>query len=664
MHKSKITIGNKEFRFIRVNTLIIGSGAAGLNAAVQLFERGIEDIAILTEKWGGGTSNNAGSDKQTYYRLAADGQDGDCVTDMAKALCKGGAMHGDIALIESATSIQAFNHLIACGVPFPHDEYGRYPGYRTDHDDKGRGTSAGPLTSKYMFEALAKKIVNYQIPIIDQHQAIQLLFQDRDGKRSIIGVLALDLSIKEKGLESMVVIQSASVIMATGGPGGLYKASVYPKSQKGSMGIALEIGAQACNLTESQFGIASVKFRWNLSGSYQQVVPRYFSIDSSGKEHNFLNEHFADSASLSKAIFLKGYQWPFDPRKLDGDSSSLIDLLVYREKYLLDRRVFIDFRSNPVLHNGQEFDIEVDADELISSYLEKSDAVLKTPIERLAAMNQPAIDLFRKNGINLNTDPLEIDVCAQHCNGGLSASIWWESNIQNLFPVGEINGSHGVYRPGGSALNAGQVGGIRAAMLISSTVSKYRLKLDHFRDMIEFQIQETIKMMDDWRREGKTTSLDKELDQMKQRMSKTTGVYRNLEKSRQACDEARDQLSRFSSFTNLAPGMFPDMFYLKDHLLSQLAILESIVEYLEKGGGSRGSFLVLDAEGTKSLPWDQSARYLLDSEEGFTRENQLLVEWNGNSFSKSWQITRDIPGETEWFETAWKKYRERKTIRR
>lgn len=664
MHKSKITIGNKEFRFIRVNTLIIGSGAAGLNAAVQLFERGIEDVAILTEKWGGGTSNNAGSDKQTYYRLAADGQDGDCVADMAKALCKGGAMHGDIALIESATSIQAFNHLIACGVPFPHDEYGRYPGYRTDHDDKGRGTSAGPLTSKYMFEALAKKIVNYQIPIIDQHQAIQLLFQERDGKRSIIGVLALDLSIKEKGLESMVVIQSSSVIMATGGPGGLYKASVYPKSQKGSMGIALEIGAQACNLTESQFGIASVKFRWNLSGSYQQVVPRYFSVDNSGKEHNFLNEHFADSARLSKAIFLKGYQWPFDPRKLDGDSSSLIDLLVYREKYLLDRRVYIDFRSNPVLHNGQEFDIEVDADELIISYLEKSNAVLKTPIERLAALNQPAIDLFRKNGINLNTDPLEIDVCAQHCNGGLSASIWWESNIQNLFPVGEINGSHGVYRPGGSALNAGQVGGIRAAMLISSTVSKYRLKLDHFRDMIEFQIQETIKMMDGWRREGEASELALELDQMRSRMSKNAGVCRNLEKCRQALDEAKEQYVRLSSIKNAEAELIPDLFYLKDHLISQLAIFESIVEYLENGGGSRGSFLVLDPKGNQALPWNKSVRYKTDSEEGFTRRNQLLVEWNGNSFIKSWQITRDIPGETEWFETAWKKYRERKTIRR
>ena len=69
-------------------------------------------------------------------------------------------------------------------------------------------------------------------------------------------------------------------------------------------------------------------------------------------------------------------------------------------------------------------------------------------------MNPPAIELYLSNGIDLTREPLEIAVCAQHNNGGLAADIWWEStNIGRLFPVGEVNGTHGVYRPGGSALN-------------------------------------------------------------------------------------------------------------------------------------------------------------------------------------------------------------------
>jgi len=45
-----------------VHTLVIGSGAAGLNAAVQLYAQGIRDVLIVTEGLDKGTSINAGSD--------------------------------------------------------------------------------------------------------------------------------------------------------------------------------------------------------------------------------------------------------------------------------------------------------------------------------------------------------------------------------------------------------------------------------------------------------------------------------------------------------------------------------------------------------------------------------------------------------------------------
>ncbi len=82
-------------------------------------------------------------------------------------------------------------------------------------------------------------------------------------------------------------------------------------------------------------------------------------------------------------------------------------------------------------------------------------------------MNPPAVDLYTAHGIDLGREPLEIAVCAQHNNGGFRASTWWESNIRGLFPVGEVCGTHGVTRPGGSALNAGQVGSARAALFIA-----------------------------------------------------------------------------------------------------------------------------------------------------------------------------------------------------
>ena len=68
MESETIQIGEFSVRYIAVNTLVIGSGAASLNAAVSMWSMGQRDILIVTSRWGAGTSNNAGSDKQTYLQ--------------------------------------------------------------------------------------------------------------------------------------------------------------------------------------------------------------------------------------------------------------------------------------------------------------------------------------------------------------------------------------------------------------------------------------------------------------------------------------------------------------------------------------------------------------------------------------------------------------------
>ncbi|MBA4321894.1 MAG: oxidoreductase, partial [Odoribacter sp.] len=331
MEKGKQLIGGYELDYYSVNTLIIGSGTASLNAANSLHLLGQDDIIIATARWGGGTSNNAGSDKQTYYKLSLAGDEPDSPVKMAEDIYNGRCMHGDIALCEAQGSVAGFINLVLLGVPFPQNRYGAWVGYKTDNDPKARASSAGPDTSQKMFEALASEVKRRKIKILDKLQVIALLTSEENGTGKISGALAINLKEKEPG-KAFVLFNAVNVILGTGGPGGIYESSVYPVSQSGSSGMAYEAGATGQNLTESQFGIGSVKFRWNLSGSYQQVIPRYFSTDRNGKdEKEFLNEFFPDITTLTRAIFLKGYQWPFDPRKISDYGSSLIDLLVYRE---------------------------------------------------------------------------------------------------------------------------------------------------------------------------------------------------------------------------------------------------------------------------------------------------------------------------------------------
>ena len=191
MEKTEIKINNTIIPVYSLNTLVIGSGVASLNAALSLFKKDVKDIAITTDNWGRGTSNNAGSDKQTYYKLSVDGNIPDSPYLMAQDLFSGGSMHGDIVLCESQHSLQAFYNLVDLGVPFPHDQYGVFPGYKTDHDKKGRATSAGPLTSKFMFEKLAGEIKKNKIPVFDKHEVISLLTRTEDEHKHVIGAVAL-----------------------------------------------------------------------------------------------------------------------------------------------------------------------------------------------------------------------------------------------------------------------------------------------------------------------------------------------------------------------------------------------------------------------------------------------------------------------------------------
>ena len=108
MRRSVLSIGRRRLPLISLNTLVVGSGAAALNAAGSLHALGQPDVAVATEGFGRGTTFNTGSDKQTYYKIGlAALEAGDSPLQMARDLFAGGCMHGDIALAEAAGSARA-----------------------------------------------------------------------------------------------------------------------------------------------------------------------------------------------------------------------------------------------------------------------------------------------------------------------------------------------------------------------------------------------------------------------------------------------------------------------------------------------------------------------------------------------------------------------------
>ncbi len=661
-------IGRRRLPLISLNTLIVGSGAAALNAAVSLHALGQNDLAVATEGLGWGTSFNTGSDKQTYYKQSLAGDRNDSPLRMARDLFAGGCMHGDIALAEAAGSARAFLRLVELGVPFPHDRMGAFVGYKTDHDPRQRATSAGPLTSQLMSRALAAELKRRRIRVFDRHQVVSLLTAAEGAGARVIGAVALDESRPVRGENAFVVFNAVNIVLATGGPAGIYDASVYPESQTGAHGLAFAAGAVGNNLTEWQYGLASLKFRWNLSGSYQQVIPRYYSTDARGlDERDFLNDHFPDLDRLATAIFLKGYQWPFDSSKIADSGSSLIDLLVHRETVGLGRRVFLDFRRNPGGGRLGEFRFESMSDEA-REYLRRSGAHQPTPFQRLMAMNPTAIEIYRAQGIDLEHEPLEAAVCAQHNNGGLRGNVWWESNIRHLFPVGEANGTHGVYRPGGSALNAGQVGGFRAAQYIAARYAGRPPAEAGFRARTAEAVAAVLVRARSMVQPGPNgrAALVRARREFRQRMTAVAAALRDPRAVAREAEAAWRQWDRLRRGLRVgSPADWPDAFRTLDSCLTHVVYLDALREYLDKGGRSRGSYLVLDPAGEKPAPTlGDEWRYVIPSGEGLSATKILEIRLGPNGKTeKNWVDVRPLPSDEGWFETVWADYRADRVVR-
>ncbi len=449
MTKEIIELNGKKYDIYTVKNIVVGSGCAAFNCADWLYTLGETDTVILTENINYGTSRNAGSDKQTYYKLSLASDGLDSVDEMAKTLFSGKGVDGDIALAEAASSVKCFIKLANLGVGFPTNRYGEFVGYKTDHDPRTRATSAGPLTSRDMTEALQRAVNAKNIPIIDKMLAVRLV--NADGR--IAGLVAVNTEKLNENYGITLFICS-NVVLATGGPAGIYKDVVYPLSQSGMSGMAFMAGAEASNLQEWQYGLASTDFRWNVSGTYQQVLPRFVSVDENGSEREFLSDYIAKENILLYQ-FRKGYQWPFTEANVPG--SSEVDIAVQSET-AKGRSVYMDFLNNPELFTSVE-----DLPEEARKYLISSGATQNTPIERLLHMNPKAVKLYKDNGIDITKERLRVAVCAQHCNGGVQVDCDWQTNIKGLYVCGEAAGTFGVHRPGGSALNSTQVGSMRAA---------------------------------------------------------------------------------------------------------------------------------------------------------------------------------------------------------
>ncbi len=678
MQTRTITLDGMEIPVTCVNTVIVGAGASGMNCADQMVkfwrtmevENPQEKVAVVTGGLRLGASRMSGSDKQTYYKMGTSPRIADTADEFAKSLTGFGCCHGDNAMIEGVCSLRGFYNLVEAGVPFPHDPFGSFIGYKTDHDPYERATSAGPKTSRFMSECLQKSVDRAGVKIFDQHPVVEFITDGEGKDKRIVAMVCIDRARASKTDPGLSVFVAANWVLAAGGAGEVYKTSVYPLGQIGIHGAAFLAGMEACNLTESQYGLASIQFRWNVSGTYMQVIPRIYSTDADGgDEKEFLTEYFDDMSSMATNVFLKGYQWPFDAQRITDHQSSLIDMAVHQETVVRGRRVWMDFLKNPIgADRWGEFSLD-DLGAEAAEYLHKTGADQSLPIERLKHMNTPAIEIYAENGIDLTSEPLEIAVCAQHHNGGFAVDKWWQSSLRHTFVIGEMAGTHGVKRPGGSALNAGQVGGTRAAEFITHVYGCDEPQAAELSSAIQDGLSDVAARLKQLSMQADSAEATAEgaLEEIRQRMTLHGAHLRSHKGATKAAAQALAQYKALcENGVKLAdPKRLDIAVAIRQQCLTQVALLEAICGMFDRGVGSRGSHCILDEAGVEMHPAlvdpATNAPYRFKQENEELRNSILCARYNPQAehlFDLRDIEPRPVPDRQIAFEPAWAEYRE------
>jgi len=314
----------------------------------------------------------------------------------------------------------------------------------------------------------------------------------------------------------------------------------------------------------------------------------------------------------------------------------------------------MDFRSDP---KGLESGFEKLGKETYD-YLDKSHALLKIPIERLAKMNPLAIDLYKNNGIDLYKEPLEVAVCAQHHNGGIAVDSNWQSSIEGLYAAGEAAGTFGASRPGGSALNSSQVGSLRAAEHIAYNTTQNSAYTLDFIDIAKRYTNDLLAEFDLAlsHNAGKSNLIDMR-NEMSESMSMFAAHIRDIKKITELEGKIKGKLDNFYNEARLqSTEELPILMKNRDILITQTAILSAMIESANKNE-SRGSALVLRDNG-QSL--GQKLGGLSYGQPIQSEVNEYIVtEKAAGGFRSYFAPVRELPNTDSWFENVWSDYRKR-----
>jgi succinate dehydrogenase / fumarate reductase flavoprotein subunit len=395
-----------EYETVDLGVLIVGAGAAGARAAIELVEQGVDPEELLViGKRGHGDAHTTWARGGVNGALGTHDPEDDWTIHAADTINEGHFLN-DPGKVETVTERmpRLLRELDDWGMEFSRTADGgidqRYFGAQSFR----RTAFAGDHTGESMLDTLVARAQELSIPY-RENVFVSRLITDGAGGR-VLGAVGTDLDTG-----GFVAFEADAVVLAAGGYTGLYRRHSSRDDENTGDGPALayQAGARLLDMEFVQFhptGMVGARYGEAWDGRLVTEAVR----GEGGRLYNADGERFMER---------------YSPDQMELDARDVVARAIARE--------IAEGRGTE--HGGVYLDISHRDRDFIR--------------ERLPRMYERFADL----GVDMAEEPVEVAPTAHYGMGGVVVDAVGETDVDGLYAIGEtMAGVHGANRLGGNSL--------------------------------------------------------------------------------------------------------------------------------------------------------------------------------------------------------------------
>ncbi len=472
----------KKIPIMDCNVLVIGTGSAGLRAAIEAHDKKAKVLLVSTSGIGKAHSINAEGginaalgnvDKEDNWKI-----------DFEDTLKEGHDL-GNKKMIEilCKESIDRVLELDKWGLPFDRTKNGKIDQRYFGAHRYRRTCYSADRTGFEIVKTLVKQVKKRKIKYLDGIVVTSILVKNN----SAYGVTCVDFKTGK-----FFAIRSKAIVLAIGGYTKVYKVCTHPEESFGDgVAMAFRAGCELQDMEMVQFHPTGMAYPKKALGILATEAFR----GEGAKLFNANNERFMQK---------------YDPKRMELSARDVIARAIYRE---------IE-GGRGTEHNAVWLDItQIDH---------------ATVRKKLPKMYKQFLFLANKD---ITKERVEVTPTAHYTMGGIRVDPeTTETNVKNLLVVGEASaGLHGANRLGGNSLAETLVFGKRAGFFASKLRHSKLKKID--RKQIEKEYERIIVPLNKKFKKGMNVNRIKE--DIRQIMWDFVGIKRDVKKLKIGLQEIR-----------------------------------------------------------------------------------------------------------------------------